>query len=69
MNEDEESEFIDKAVESIKVSTGQGLQVVVRYLLTPNTRRLLIEKGFFIIWMTIQTICHSGTSSRVKPYS
>ncbi|MEE3008127.1 MAG: polysaccharide deacetylase family protein [Pseudomonadota bacterium] len=47
MNEDEESEFIDKAVESIKVSTGQRpCGWLSRYLLTPNTRRLLIEKGF-----------------------
>lgn len=47
MSEDEEREFITKAVESIKRTTGQRPSGwLSRYLLTPNTRRLLIENGF-----------------------
>ena len=47
MNEDQEREFIDKAIDSITKTTGQRpCGWLSRYLLTPNTRRLLVEKGF-----------------------
>ena len=47
MNEDQEREFIDKAMDSITKTTGQRpYGWLSRYLLTPNTRRLLVEKGF-----------------------
>ena len=47
MNEDQEREFIDKAIDSITKTTGQRpYGWLSRYLLTPNTRRLLVEKGF-----------------------
>jgi peptidoglycan/xylan/chitin deacetylase (PgdA/CDA1 family) len=45
--EDEEREFIRKAVESIERTTGQRpYGWLSRYLLTPHTRRLLTEQGF-----------------------
>lgn len=47
MNEAEEREFIQKAVTSIESTTGKRpLGWLSRYLLTPNTRRLLQEEGF-----------------------
>ena len=47
MNEQEEREFIRRAVESIERTTGtRPYGWHTRYLLTPNTRRLLIEEGF-----------------------
>jgi len=47
MKEEEEREFIDKAVASIVKTTGQRpVGWLSRYLLTPNTRRLLVEAGF-----------------------
>lgn len=47
MDEEEEREFIDKAVASIVKTTGQRpVGWLSRYLLTPNTRRLLVEAGF-----------------------
>jgi len=47
MIEDEERAFIRKAVASIKKTTGQRpYGWLSRYLLTENTRRLLIEEGF-----------------------
>lgn len=47
MNEAEEREFIQKAVTSIESTTGKKpLGWLSRYLLTPNTRRLLQEEGF-----------------------
>ncbi|HZD53978.1 MAG TPA: polysaccharide deacetylase family protein [Woeseiaceae bacterium] len=47
MDEDAEREFIRKAVRSIEASTGERpVGWLSRYLLTPNTRRLLAEEGF-----------------------
>jgi peptidoglycan/xylan/chitin deacetylase (PgdA/CDA1 family) len=47
MTEAEERDFIRKAVSSIEVTTGRRpVGWLSRYLLTPNTRRLLIEEGF-----------------------
>jgi allantoinase len=47
MDEDQERDFIRKAVTSIKTSTGSRPQGwLSRYLLTDNTRRLLVEEGF-----------------------
>lgn len=47
MAEDEERAFIRRAAESIERSTGQRPRGwLSRYLVTPNTRRLLIEAGF-----------------------
>jgi peptidoglycan/xylan/chitin deacetylase (PgdA/CDA1 family) len=47
MNEDKEREFIRAAVQSIERTTGQRpYGWLSRYLLTPNTRRLLIEEGY-----------------------
>jgi allantoinase len=47
MSEDEEREFIWKAVASIEKSTGQRPQGwLSRYLFTPHTRRLVAEAGF-----------------------
>lgn len=47
MSEDEERDFIRKAVASIEKSTGQRpYGWLSRYLFTTNTRRLLIEEGF-----------------------
>jgi len=47
MKEEEERAFIRKAVESIRSSTGERPHGwLSRYLLTPNTRRLLVEEGF-----------------------
>ena len=47
MDEDEERDFIRKAVESIERTTGtRPYGWLSRYLLTDNTRRLLAEEGF-----------------------
>ena len=47
MDEDREREFIQSAVTSIEQSTGaRPAGWLSRYLLSPNTRRLLIEAGF-----------------------
>jgi len=47
MDEDEERDFIRKAVQSIERSTGRRPEGwLSRYLLTGNTRRLLVEEGF-----------------------
>lgn len=47
MDEDAERDFIRKAVASIETTTGTRPHGwLSRYLLTPNTRRLLIEEGF-----------------------
>lgn len=47
MKEDDEREFIRKAVSSIERSTGtRPCGWLSRYLLTGNTRRLLAEEGF-----------------------
>jgi allantoinase len=47
MNEADEREFIRKAVESIRTTTGERpVGWLSRYLLTANTRRLLQEEGF-----------------------
>ena len=47
MTEDEERAFIKKAVASIEATTGRRpVGWLSRYLLTPNTRRLLVEEGF-----------------------
>jgi allantoinase len=47
LSEDEEREFIRKAVASLEKTTGQRpLGWLSRYLFTPHTRRLLIEEGF-----------------------
>lgn len=47
MDEDQERDFIRKAVESIERTTGtRPYGWLSRYLLTDNTRRLLIEEGF-----------------------
>lgn len=47
MDEDEEREFIRKAVTSIETTTGaRPAGWLSRYLLTSNTRRLLAEEGF-----------------------
>ena len=47
MNEEQERAYIRKAVESLTRTTGQRPQGwLSRYLLTENTRRLLIEEGF-----------------------
>jgi allantoinase len=47
LSEDEERAFIQKAVRSIEGTTGRRPRGwLSRYLLTPNTRRLLIEEGF-----------------------
>ncbi|MDH3604014.1 MAG: polysaccharide deacetylase family protein [Candidatus Tectomicrobia bacterium] len=47
MSEDEERAFIRQAVTSISRTTGvRPYGWLSRYLLTPNTRRLLIEEGF-----------------------
>jgi peptidoglycan/xylan/chitin deacetylase (PgdA/CDA1 family) len=47
MTEDEERAFIRKAVASIEATTGRRpCGWLSRYLLTANTRRLLIEEGF-----------------------
>ncbi len=47
MGEEEERGFIRQAVASIEKTTGQRPSGwLSRYLLTPNTRRLLVEEGF-----------------------
>ncbi|MDA1100755.1 MAG: polysaccharide deacetylase family protein [Proteobacteria bacterium] len=47
MDEDTEREFIRKAAASIEASTGSRPHGwLSRYLLTDNTRRLLVEEGF-----------------------
>jgi peptidoglycan/xylan/chitin deacetylase (PgdA/CDA1 family) len=47
MSEDEERAFIRRAVASIEATTGRRpVGWLSRYLLTPHTRRLLIEEGF-----------------------
>ncbi len=47
MDEDTEREFIRKAITSIEASTGSRPHGwLSRYLLTDNTRRLLVEEGF-----------------------
>jgi peptidoglycan/xylan/chitin deacetylase (PgdA/CDA1 family) len=47
MTEDEERAFIRKAVASLAESTGERPRGwLSRYLVTPNTRRLLVEEGF-----------------------
>ncbi len=47
MDEDQEREFIRKAIESIEQTTGtRPYGWLSRYLLTDNTRRLLVEEGF-----------------------
>ena len=47
MSEDEEREFIRKAVVSLEKTTGQRPSGwLSRYLSTPHTRRLLVEAGF-----------------------
>ncbi|MEO8544999.1 MAG: polysaccharide deacetylase family protein [Burkholderiaceae bacterium] len=47
MNEDEERAYIRKAAASIEQSTGRRPQGwLSRYLITANTRRLLVEEGF-----------------------
>jgi allantoinase len=47
MDEEQERDFIRKAVTSIETSTGSRPQGwLSRYLLTDNTRRLLVEEGF-----------------------
>jgi len=47
MTEAEERDFIRKAVASIEATTGRRpVGWLSRYLLTPNTRRLLVEEGF-----------------------
>jgi allantoinase len=46
--EDREREFIRMATESIRKSVGERpLGWLSRYLFTPNTRRLLVEGGYF----------------------
>jgi peptidoglycan/xylan/chitin deacetylase (PgdA/CDA1 family) len=46
--EERERDFIRKATESIRVSVGvRPLGWLSRYLFTENTRRLLIEEGYF----------------------
>jgi len=47
MNEEREREFIRAAADSIERTTGQRpCGWLSRYLLTPNTRRLLLEEGY-----------------------
>lgn len=47
MDEDQERDFIKKAVASIERTTGtRPYGWLSRYLLTDNTRRLLVEQGF-----------------------
>ena len=47
MDEQAERDFIRKAIKSIERTTGQRpLGWLSRYLLTDNTRRLLVEEGF-----------------------
>ena len=47
MDENEERDFICKAVKSIEATTGhRPTGWLSRYLLTDNTRRLLVEQGF-----------------------
>ena len=47
MSEEKEREFIRAAIQSIERTTGQRpYGWLSRYLLTPNTRRLLIEEGY-----------------------
>ncbi len=47
MDEDKERDFIRKAVTSIEATTGsRPTGWLSRYLLTDNTRRLLVEEGF-----------------------
>ena len=47
MNEDQEREFIGKAIDSIERTVGiRPFGWLSRYLHTDNTRRLLIEQGF-----------------------
>jgi allantoinase len=47
LSEEEERAFIQKAVRSIERTTGRRPRGwLSRYLMTPNTRRLLIEAGF-----------------------
>ena len=47
MDEDQERDFIRKAVASIEKTTGtRPYGWLSRYLLTDNTRRLLVEEGF-----------------------
>lgn len=47
MDEDAEREFIRKATTSIEKTTGERpYGWLSRYLLTPNTRRLLVEAGY-----------------------
>ncbi|WP_194743452.1 polysaccharide deacetylase family protein [Thermaurantiacus tibetensis] len=47
MDEAAERDFIRRAADSIEASTGtRPMGWLSRYLLTPNTRRLLVEEGF-----------------------
>ncbi len=47
MDEDQERDFIRKAIDSIEKTTGTRPHGwLSRYLLTDNTRRLLVEEGF-----------------------
>lgn len=47
MSEDEERAFLQAAIDSITATTGtRPYGHLSRYLLTPNTRRLLVELGF-----------------------
>lgn len=47
MNEEQERDYIRQATESIERSTGQRpMGWLSRYLITENTRRLLIEQGY-----------------------
>lgn len=47
-DEDRERAFIRNATESLRASTGERpFGWLSRYLFTPNTRRLLIEEGYF----------------------
>ena len=47
MNEDDERAYIRRAADSLERTTGRRPQGwLSRYLLTPHTRRLLVEEGF-----------------------
>lgn len=68
MDEAEERAFIAAAMELIEKTTGtRPAGWLSRYLFTANTRRLLAEAGFSIIWTTIPTTGRSGMSSRPAP--
>lgn len=60
MNEQDERNFINNAVEHIETATGQRpLGWLSRYLFTANTRRLLAEAGF---------VYHMDDYSRDQPF-